>query len=175
MGSNLNVISDMKQTVLREILSNEEIVKIVRNSCDVVTPDMELRYTQVYPWAFMPETVEETKVFVTFEVYVPRIINCAVKEFELRIYVMVPHSMMVMDTKVCDSLGLDWNDCGVRTDVLTDKIDYMLNGSEDMGFGKLELKSSQPFSPGEKYAGRMLTYQGDGWNRQGDRLWTREA
>jgi len=170
MGNNLNVISDMKQVILRSILSDEDVVKLLRDNYDVQTPDMGLRYTQVFPWMRTLDTVEEAKSFVTFEVSVTGIQNCAVREFELRIYIMTHQSLMLINGEVCGNLGLDPSDCGTRIDVLADKIDYLLNGSEEMGFGKMELVTSPPFTPAEKFLGRMLVYHVEGWNRWGEKL-----
>lgn len=170
MANNLNVISDMKQVILRSILSDEDIVKILRNSHNVQVPDIQLRYTQVFPWMRTFETVEEAKSFITFEVAVTRVQNCAVREFELRIYIMTHESLMLMNGQVCGELGLDASDCGTRIDVLADKIDYLINGSEELGFGKIELIASPPFTPAEKFLGRILVYHVEGWNRWGEKL-----
>lgn len=170
MGNNLNVISDMKQVILRKVLSDEDAVKIIRNTYDVQTPDMGLRYTQVFPWLRAFDTVEEAKTYICFEVSVTSVVNCAVREFELRVYIMTHQSLMLMNSEVCHSISLDASDSGTRIDVLADKIDYLLNGSEDMGFGKMELVSSPTFSPAEKFLGRVLIYRVDGWNRWGEKL-----
>jgi len=77
---------------------------------------------------------------------------------------------MLINGEVCGNLGLDPSDCGTRIDVLADKIDYLLNGSEEMGFGKMELVTSPPFTPAEKFLGRMLVYHVEGWNRWGEKL-----
>lgn len=169
-SNNLNVISDMKQTVLRAILSDADIVKIIRNRGDVAVPDMGLRYTQVFPWAYVPDAIEETKTYIGFEVAVTNIQNCAAKEYSLRVYVMAHKTMMRMNSDVCTALGLNTKDCGTRIDVLADKIDWLLNGSEDMGFTRMELESSGTFSPAEEFIGRSLIYRVVGWNRWGEKL-----
>lgn len=170
MADNLNVISAMKQTVLRAVLSNEEIVRILRNRFDVTVPDMSLRYTQVFPWMYVPETVEETKSYIGMRIRAKTPVNAAAKIFELTIYVMCHKEHMRMNREVCEILGLDTKDSGSRVDVLADKIDLLLNGAEDMGFSKLELVDSDEFKPAEKFHGRYITYRVTGWNRWGERL-----
>lgn len=170
MANNLNVISDMKQTVLRALLSNADVVKILRNRCNVITPDMGLRYTQVFPWMYVPETVEETKTYIGMKVKTRHPHNGAARVFELTIYVMCHKELMRMNSEVCGQLGLDAEDSGSRVDVLMDKIDYILNGSEEMGFGKMQLIDSDEYKPSEKFHGRYMIYQVDGWNRWGEKL-----
>lgn len=167
-SNNLNVISDMKQTILKALLSDESIVKLIRNTSTVTLPDMPLRYTQVVPWKAVPDTQGEAKTFVTFEVDVIGVTNCAVKDFSLNIYVITHESLMKFDNAV--GTALDLPDRGVRTDILADKIDYLLNGSTDFGFGKLELKRSPTFDPIDGYHGRKLEYYVQGWNRYGEKL-----
>ena len=59
---------------------------------------------------------------------------------------------------------------GTRLDVLCDKIDWLMNGSLDLGFDKVELKRCPTFEPADGYHGRMLEYYVEGWNRWGEKL-----
>ena len=170
MAGNLNVISAMKQTVLRALLSDEEIVKILRNSNEVCVPDMGLRYTQIFPWMYVPETVEKANSFIGMRIRARNPVNAAAKTYELTIYVMCHKEHMRMNRDVCEALGLDVKDSGSKVDVLADKIDFLLNGSTDMGFSKLELVDSDEFKPAEKHHGRYITYRVTGWNRYGNKL-----
>lgn len=165
---NLNLISVLKQTILSAILSDADIMKLVTNSGTVTVPAMSARYDQVFPWKRVPKTIDEATTLITFEVAIPGTLNCAVRDFILRIYVMTHESLMKVDQGVANSLGI--SDKGVRIDILADKIDYLLNGSEDFGFKKLELEQSNPFDPVDGYHGRTLEYSAQGFNRYGEKL-----
>lgn len=81
---------------------------------------------------------------------------------------MSHESLMPVDNKVGEMLSI--SDRGVRTDILADKLDYLLNGSTDMGFGKLEIVGSDVFRPAERFSGRNIQYIISGWNRYGEKL-----
>jgi len=170
MSNNLNVISDMKQTMLRALLSDEDVVKILRNTCDVELPDMGLRYTQVFPWMYVPDTVEETKSYIGMKIKARNQINAAAKVYEMTIYIICHKEHMRMNAAVCEQLGLDTTDSGSRVDVLMDKVDCLINGSEEFGFGKVEFVESDEFRPTDKFHGRYITYRVNGWNRWGEKL-----
>lgn len=170
MSNNLNVISDMKQTVLRALLTDADVVKIVRNSSDILLPDMELRYTHIFPWMYVPDTVEDTGSYIGMKIRTRDPVNAAARVYDLTIYIMCHKEHMRMNGTVCANLGLDVTDSGSRVDVLMDKIDRLLNGSEELGFGKMELVDSDEFKPAEKFHGRYITYRVNGWNRYGEKL-----
>ena len=167
-GGNLNVISQIKEKVLRTVLSDEICMKLVLNQPVVPLPALNARYTQVMPWRGVPQTQTETKSFVTFEVGITGPVNSAAREYVLAIYVLCHESLMPIDDKIGKSLGVE--DRGTRVDLIADRLDYLINGQTDMGFGKVELKSSNPFEPIDGYVGRSLLYTITGWNRYGDKL-----
>lgn len=47
---------------------------------------------------------------------------------------------------------------GIRTDLLASRVDTLLNGSTEFGFGKLSLSSVTRLSPNTDYYGRALKY-----------------
>lgn len=167
-GGNLNVISQIKEKVLRTVLSDEICMKLVLNQPVVPLPALDARYTQVMPWRGFPQTQTETKSFVSFEVGVSGPVNSAAREYTLAIYVMCHSSLMPIDDRIGRILGID--DRGTRVDLIADRLDYLINGQTDMGFGKVEIQSSTPFEPIDGYIGRNLVYTITGWNRYGDKL-----
>ena len=165
---NLNRIGAMKEKVLESILATQDVVRLIENKKDVVLPAFEIRYKQVFPWKKILGTQEEAKTFVGFDISLGGAINCAVKTYYLNIWVMSHESLMPIDNKVGEMLSI--SDRGVRTDILADKLDYLLNGSTDMGFGKLEIVGSDVFRPAERFSGRNIQYIISGWNRYGEKL-----
>lgn len=168
MSNNLNQIGAMKQEVLQAILSDDEIMRLILNRPDPTLPALTARYVQVVPWKKIPDTQTNARVYVTFDIVVTEFVNCAVKNYNLYLWIMAHDSLMTIDSTVGAALGIQ--DRGVRTDILADKIDYLLNGSTEMGFGKLQIKSSGIFDPADGYYGRNLVYEGICRNRYGEKL-----
>ena len=167
--ANLNIAGDMKQKVLSTILSDLDCMKLILNRADVAVPALDARYVYVYPWKRIPGVAEEARTFVTFEIAIGSAVNCAVKNYWLNVWVISHESLMPIDSVVGKKLGI--TDRGTRIDILADKIDYLLNGSKDMGFGKLEIVGSDVFrASNESFVGRNLQYKIQGWNRYGDKL-----
>ena len=166
--TNLGVLSEMKERLMEKLVHDEDAMRVLTDNADITLPAKKEIYKTIYPWKKKPNTVTENKTFVTFEIEVPRTINCAVNEYMLRVYVMVHDSNMIFDKSVATRLGLP--DRGTRMDVLADKIDYFLNGCADLGFTEIELQSAPTFEPSDGYHGRMLEYRVHGWNRWGEKL-----
>lgn len=166
--TNLGVLSVMKERLMEKLVYDADTMKVLTDQADINLPAKDEIYNTIYPWKKKPSTVLENKTFVTFEIEIPRTINCAANEYVLRVYVMVHDSNMIFDKAVATKLGLP--DRGTRMDVLADKINYFLNGSTELGFTKIELQAAPTFEPSDGYHGRMLEYQVLGWNRWGEKL-----
>ena len=54
-----NVISEVKEQLLKDVLQSELAVKLLTNTSQVSLPAKELRYKQVYPWMKIPRTIED--------------------------------------------------------------------------------------------------------------------
>ena len=58
---------DYKNQLMEDLLTTESIVRLLND--DISLEDSyKLAYTQVFPYEFIPETVEEAKTFVCFDV-----------------------------------------------------------------------------------------------------------
>lgn len=168
---NLNIIGQCKEKVLRAILSDEDIMKLILNTPDVTTPALSARYDQVVPWRLVPDSQTDEKVYVTFEIAIDSFVKGPVRNHKLLVYVMCHSRLMKIDETEGKRLGID--DRGSRVDILADKIDYLLNGKTDLGFEKLEIDYSNPFEPIDNYYGRNMVYTFKSWNRYGDQMWGR--
>lgn len=132
--NNLNEVSEMKLRIMNKLMMNEEVMKIVENKPSVKLPNTKMRYSQIVPWKKKMDTQTDAQCIIAFEVNPGAARNPAVREYVLYVWVMVHDSLMVFDKEQADYLGL--RDRGTRLDVLTDKVDYLLNGSSDLGFGE---------------------------------------
>lgn len=168
MPENLGVISDIKQCLLEDILTDEKAVKLITNQAETTLPAMGLRYKQVVPWQKAIGIVEEAKTFVTFEVSIPTFVTDATKLFRLSVHVITHEDLMKVDNAVGKQLEID--DRGDRIDILADRIDYLINGASNYTFDRLKFVSSNVFLVGQSFHGRTMVYEMRGWNRCGDRI-----
>ena len=165
---NLNRASAMKAELLQNILQNEEIMRLVMDTPNVKLPCKEARYTQVFPWKKAIGTQEEARTLICFEVSMSAPLNNATRMYTLTVWVMTHESLMPLDDAVGKRLNI--TDRGTRVDVLADKIDYLINGSTEFGFERLEIQGSAPFNAGNSFVGRSLHYSVPGWNRYGEKV-----
>lgn len=95
-----------------------------------------MRYTRIVPWKKKMDTQMDAQSIVAFDIVPGHAVNPAVREYTLYVWVMVHDSLMVFD----DVAGrrLQMRDRGTRLDILADKVDYLLNGDEGLGFGELQ-------------------------------------
>lgn len=54
---------------------------------------------------------------------------------------------------------------GVRTDILSNEVDKIMNGNKDLGLGTTELKTVGRVNPAKDYFGRTLVYRSVDFNR----------
>lgn len=158
----------MKLRILNHLMMNEDVMKIVEDKQDVVLPNTAMRYTRIVPWKKKMDTQMDAQSIVAFDIVPGHAVNPAVREYTLYVWVMVHDSLMVFD----DVAGrrLQMRDRGTRLDILADKVDYLLNGDEGLGFGELQFHGAPQVEVSDYYHGRMLTYKILGWNRHGDKI-----
>lgn len=148
----LDEFFDYKNKLMEDILTNAEIIGLLDDEIDIEQAT-KLAYTQVFPYEFIPETVEQADTFVCFDVDIQESIN---KTYLLpTIYVWV----FTHKSKLRLSGG------GVRTDVLVSKIAKAINGSRFYGLGELDLYSVRRFAPVTDYQGKVMTFHAKEFNR----------
>jgi len=141
-------IREYKDKVLEKILSSQEIVDLIDDDECKTAPAVGLLYKKVFPYAFIPPTVDEAETYVCIEANVANTKSDTVCDIELIIHVMSHISIMQTDF-------------GTRVDALADAIDDLLNHSRDFGIGKVTPADRYPTSwslPNYNYVCRKVTY-----------------
>lgn len=151
----LDEFFDYKNELMKTICSSPEIVRLITDSGDAPVPNVDLAYTQVFPFEFVPETVDEGQTFICFDVDIPRVSDKTYYLPALYIWVFTHKSKLRM------------REGGIRTDRLAVELNKLLNGSRYFGLGELNLESVSRFSPIADYQGRVLTYSAVDFNRAG--------
>lgn len=154
---NLNEFFDYKNQLFKDMLTNERIVKLINSDKDLESAE-DLAYTQVFPFEYIPETIEhgDTYVCCDVDVQVPQTSTATSTRLYYKpiIYVWV----MVHKSKLRMPEG------GVRSDILCAEIAKVINESLYYGIGGLHLYSVKRFSPLTDYQGKVLTFTADDVN-----------
>ena len=146
---------DYKNRLMMDLCSNPEIVKLVTGQENPTVSDRSLPYSQVYPFQYIPETENNARTFVCFDVDI-LYRNKTNKTFYypvIYIWIMAHKSKMRTKTQGC------------LTDAISCEIDKMLNGNRFYGLGELELGPVGRFIPTTDYLGREMVYYTKDFNR----------
>jgi hypothetical protein len=138
-----------------DLLTNDNIVALLDDSLDVQHAD-SLAYSQVFPYEYIPETVQEGRTFICFDVDVQESVNKTYLLPTLFVWVFTHKSKLRL------------SEGGVRTDKLCSEICQAINGSRNYGLGELNLYSVKRFAPMTDYQGKVLVFHAKDFNRQYD-------
>lgn len=150
---NLQEFFDYKNQIMKELCCNADIVTLVTDNEDSPVPNHTLAYSQIFPYEFVPETVDNGQTFICFDSDIVEVVNKTFYVPVLYVWVFTHKSKMRLP------------EGGVRVDRLASEIDKALNGSRYFGLGELDLDNVSRFSPITDYQGRVLTYYAKDFNR----------
>ena len=144
---------DYKNRLMMDLCSNQEIVSLVTGKEDPEVPDRTLPYTQIYPFQYIPETENNARTFVCFDVDILKAPNKTFYYPVIYIWILAHKSKMRTKGKGC------------LTDAISCEIDQMLNGNRFYGLGELEFGPVSRFIPTTDYLGRQMVYYTKDFNR----------
>lgn len=148
----LDELFDYKNRLMMDLLKNENIIKMLDSEIDMVD-SVKLAYKQVFPYEYIPETVEHGKTFICFDVDIMKSPTKTYLEPAIYIWVFTHRSLLRLP------------EGGVRPDKICAEIAEMLNGSRNYGLGELDLYSVRRFSPMTDYQGKAMTFYATDFNR----------
>lgn len=148
----LSELFDYKNRMMKDLLTNTEIVRLIDESVSIENAK-DLAYKKVFPYEYIPDTIEEAGTYICFDVDVQKATS---KTFLLpTIYVWI----------ISHKSKLRLIEGGVRTDQLASAIAEAINGSRFYGLGELDLYSVRRFAPLADYQGKVMTFQATDFNR----------
>ena len=143
---------DYKNQLMEDLLTTEPIVKLLDGNISMNdTP--KLAYTQVFPYEYIPDTVEEAATFICFDVDVQESLNNTFLSPVLYVWVFSHKTRLRLA------------EGGVQTDKLVSEIAKKINGSRFYGLGELNLYSVRRFAPVTNYQDKVMTFRMTEWNR----------
>lgn len=143
---------DYKNQLMEDLLTNEDIVRLIDDTVALQNAD-GLAYTQVFPCEYVPDTVQEGKTYICFDVDVQRAADKTFLSPTLFVWVFTHRSKLRLP------------EGGVRTDKLCSEICKAINGSRKYGLGELNLYSVKRFAPMTDFQGKVLTFYAKDFNR----------
>lgn len=149
----LDEFFDYKNQLVGDLLTNETIVRLLNDDCKSVENPERLMYEQVFPYEYIPETVEHGQTFICCDVDIQRSSNKTFLQPALYVWVFTHKSRLRLPGG------------GVRTDRLASEIAKALNGSRNYGLGELDLYSVKRFAPITDYQGKVMLFQATDFNR----------
>lgn len=149
----LDELFDYKNQLMDDMLTNEQIIRLLSDDGKTLTTPEALVYTQVFPYEYVPDVVEHGQTFICCEVDIKDVVNKTFLVPVLYIWVFTHKSKVRLPGG------------GVRTDKLSSEITKIINGSRMYGLGELNLQSAKRFSPIGDYQGRILTFYTKDFNR----------
>lgn len=145
--ANLEEFTEYKQTLMKAICTSDSIVELLKLETDPVEiTGRDMRYKRIFPYNYVPYTIEHAQTFICFTVTAPNVRDNLIAELRLTVYVFTHQDIMRTDK-------------GVRTDLLVSEIDKLLNGSTKYGLGKVSLKACDVMQvPAQGYSGLYSVY-----------------
>lgn len=143
---------DYKNQLMEDLLTNKKIVALINSDIDVEKAEA-LAYKQVFPFEYVPDTVEHGNTFICFDVDIQESVNQTYLLPTLYVWVFTHRSLLRLP------------EGGVRTDKLCSEICKAINGSRMYGLGKLNLYSVKRFAPMTDYQGKCMAFHAVDFNK----------
>jgi len=151
---NLNEFFNYKNTLMKDLLTTDDIVTLI--AAENISDPGELAYKQIFPYEFVPDTVEAADTYICYDVDVSKSMDSLYYLPTISIWVFTHKSLMRLP------------EGGVRVDCLCSKICEKLNGSLWYGLGELELYSVKRFAPMTDYQGKCMVFHTKEFSRFSD-------
>ena len=126
----VDTISEWKNKAIALVLEQDEIIDLLEMSEEEADDPM---YTRIFPYNHIPQTIEETKVYITFTVTVPKITFNKIWAYpRLTVRVIAHQERMKLNLAGVSATRIDY----------IAKLIVNLLTKEDFGFGKLQLATN---------------------------------
>lgn len=143
---------DYKNRLMKDLLTNETICELLYDE-DLQKDGGTLAYKRIFPYEYVPETIEYGGTYICFDVDVESVQGGTFLSPTITIWVFTHKSKLRLP------------EGGVRTDKLCCEICKMIDGSRYYGMGELNLSRVRRFAPVTDYQGKSMVYTAKEWNR----------
>jgi hypothetical protein len=144
---------DYKNQLMDDLLTNAEIIRLLDDNYKDSDQPERFVYSQVFPFEYVPDTIEHGQTFICCDVDVQKSLNKTFLIPVLYVWVFTHKSKMKLPKG------------GVRVDRLCSEIAKAVNGSRYYGLGEMDLHAVKRFAPVTDYQGKVMTFQAKDFNR----------
>lgn len=143
----LDEFFDYKNRMMHDLLTNMKIVKLLDPTIkDADDAFDKLAYKKVFPFDYIPETIEDAGTFICFDVDIQKVMDKTFLKPTITVWLFSHKSLLRLD------------EGGVRTDKLCAEIARTVNGSKYYGLGVLDLYAVKRYAPIADYQGKIMTF-----------------
>ena len=143
-------LKQYRQTLLNKIVSSEKMVQLVLNNYS--SNSLHLIKDHIFPYPHIINTITKEGTYITVKISVPKVYNKTYKSLYIWIYIFSHENLVDTDE-------------GLRTDLIAEEIEKVLNGSLDFGLGRLELDTVEDFNTPNSFLGIVMRYVATDFNR----------
>ncbi len=140
---------------MREICKNKNLVKLLGES-DEEYPEDVIPYKWSFPHEYVPDVITRTDKFINFDVsavFDGR--NDVYKDLTIYFFIMCHQDVARYNDNGEDCLWYDKVVC---------ELDNVFGGTNIFGVGETNLESNVPYSPQQKFKGRLLKFKTKDFN-----------
>lgn len=168
MNETLDQYYRYKKRIARLILSDKKCVDLITNAdyggalpaealLEQTLSDGAYTPGQVHLYDYIPDAETTADTHICIEVDDAGALTEAVGSYKIEINIIVPTALM-------NIFG------GIRRDALASRIDYLINGEKELGFGRLKRVCGGVGAPSAKFRSRKLAYTVLDWNMRDGKL-----
>lgn len=150
-------VGDCKLTMIRKLITDEDVVKLIDAPADEVEYPDDLIYNRIFPYNRVPDTEQEVKTYITLMVNVTSV---PVRNDMTRNVSIIARIYSHKDLMRVPGQNSD------RIDLLAANVEKLLNGSYDFGIGYVKLGSNTEHVLDSTHFFRELVFRTDSLNYQ---------
>lgn len=140
-----NELYKYKQKIIEMIASHKDITDAIVTDVD----PSELVYNNIFPFGVLEFVQNDTSTCITVEVTMPSV---STKNYFFK-------DVLVVINVICHNDTMKTDFSIPRHDYISAKICEILNGSDELGYGELELVSNTESAFTERHSGRTMRFQ----------------
>lgn len=146
-----------KNRLMGEIVTDEKLVKLI-NPDYTLDDAPKLIYQQVFPYEYIPQTIDSGYTYICFDVDVSKVTGRSILSPVLYIWVMSHRSKLRL------------TEGGVRPDTICSILYDKLDGSKYYGMGSLQFYAAKRFAPLTDYQGKLMTFTMEEYSRGAENI-----
>lgn len=143
-------IIDIRKSIMRKITSSPELVKLLGFENEEYPEDV-IPYNKSFPHEYVPDTIKTTDKFINFDIRATAFNkNDVYKNITVYFYIMCHQDVVRYEDKRRKYLWYDKVTC---------ELDRIFSTQDSFGVGKMTLTENVPYSPQNKFKGRVLIFK----------------